>query len=860
MKIFISYSHADSSHFDLFKKHLVTLKRTGVLKDWSDKELIAGDHLDETIKKNLENSDVVVFLISVDFLNSFYCYQKEFTETIDRLEFSKQRIAPIIVRNCDWKDGIINEYKCITVNDKAISSHIDPDTAWLDVVGQIKEMIHVLEKKKEATKKSETHGCLALRKEFVNELESTSISFHHPIKEKLKLSDIYIYPQVKKIADDIDRLNYAINSEDVFQVDQLSDKILLIGDEQIGKTSLAYMLTKKFHSEKCLPLLLRGDKITRTDPLKFLTKIIKNQYEIDNASLYFECNCETKCKRIAIIDSFHSTSLNEKSQGLLLKNLTSIFDVIVIFSDNISRYFDSNYIKLSEFDQFEILPFGHKLKDKLVEKWNSLGQEDTLNIRELHTQNNIIIQHLNSIIRKNILDSKPIFLLIVLQSIESAKPNDYSLTSYGHCYQYLITQNFEKASVKAGELDTFFNYLTELSYFIYSQNCYSLTDTELQQFQNKYSEKYFIKSHIATVNKLVETGILHQEEGRTRFGYKYVYYFYVAKYLADHINDPSVVTMIEQLCAKLHVEKNANILIFLTHHSKDSSIVDEIYLHVSDIFHDVKVAKLDRDDTTCLQEFINLIPEKVFKQRDVSKEREAYFDRKDRMDEGKGNCKNNDKEDERDDFENKDDMILNLIQSLKSIDLIGQILRNRYGSLTKNQLIDLGKVAIDAGFKLLKFHLSFAESVQKEILQFIEDRIRENGQVKDEDVIKWAKKIYLALNYGIAYGIINKIAKSIGSDAIISLLEELKTKYKNSPAFRVMAIAIKLNFTSMIPKKEIEKVLKELESIPITRRLLRDIIVQHAHLHHIEYKDRQWITNTINISMDNQRMIDLKVH
>jgi hypothetical protein len=74
LRMFISYSHADKNYLEHFIKHLVSLKRNGIIKEWTDKELIAGDRLDEEIRSNLINSDIVAFLISIDFLNSYYCH------------------------------------------------------------------------------------------------------------------------------------------------------------------------------------------------------------------------------------------------------------------------------------------------------------------------------------------------------------------------------------------------------------------------------------------------------------------------------------------------------------------------------------------------------------------------------------------------------------------------------------------------------------------------------------------------------------------------------------------------------------------------------------------------------------------
>lgn len=856
MKLFISYSHCDSQYLELLKKHLITLERNKTIKTWCDHELLGGDELDETIKQNLKDSDIIVFLISVDFLNSFYCYEKEFLETLSSMQYSDQRVVPVIVRDCDWHDGKIEKYKCITINDRPISNHENPDTAWLHVTKEISKIVLKYGEIKNEFTTNATY-CLRLNPEFVTKLNSTGMNFHHQAKGKLSLQDIFIFPQLKKSDKEIDKINFAIDSRSVFGATNINKNIIVIGDEQIGKTSLSNMIFLKLHSEGSLPLLFDGVKLKKSEVRKNFEKEIKNQYNIENVDDYLS----SSCKKIIIVDDFHKTPLNEKSQKVLLENILKIADNIILVADNYTRYISSDYFHFSEYESYEILPFGHKLKSELIDKWNSIGCEETINIRELHTKNNITTQHLDSIVRKNILESKPIYLLIVLQSIESAKPNDYSLTSYGHCYQYLITQNFEKAYVKASELDTFFNYMTEIAFFMYENSLDSLNSANLDSFQSAYSKVFFVKNHEYIMSRLIESGIFVNRDGEYSFGYKYVFYFYVAKYLSDHIKNEHVLDLIAGLCSEMHIEKNANILIFLTHHSKDESIIDDIYLHVSDIYHGTNPAKLDLSDTVCLQEFIDLIPEKVYEQRDVVEERNKYLEHKDKIETiSENDEKMKEIERKTENGEIASDILLNLMKALKSIEIIGQILRNRYGSLTLPQLKDLCKVAIDVGFKLLKFHLEFSESIKNEILNFIEDMIKVNKGKCDDKIIKEAKMVFLSLNYGIVFGIIRKISKSIGSDAIIYILDDMANDYDNSPAFNIMSVAVKLDFTNKIPKKDIENLYKNLNSVPVARRLLRDVIIQHAHLHHTEYQDKQWISNVVQIPMQSQRLISIKAH
>jgi hypothetical protein len=71
-------------------------------------------------------------------------------------------------------------------------------------------------------------------------------------------------------------------------------------------------------------------------------------------------------------------------------------------------------------------------------------------------------------------------------------------------------------------------------------------------------------------------------------------------------------------------------------------------------------------------------------------------------------------------------------------------------------------------------------------------------------------------------------------------------------------IAILLEFTKSIPKKEIAKLFSEVEGNPISKRLLQELVVQHLYLNHVDYKDRQWISSKMHLPINTQRLIQSK--
>ena len=83
-KIFISYSHKDETHRSELEVHLAMLKRKKIVSVWHDRKIVAGDEWKNEIDNNLESADIILFLISPDFLASEYCYDIEVKKAMER--------------------------------------------------------------------------------------------------------------------------------------------------------------------------------------------------------------------------------------------------------------------------------------------------------------------------------------------------------------------------------------------------------------------------------------------------------------------------------------------------------------------------------------------------------------------------------------------------------------------------------------------------------------------------------------------------------------------------------------------------------------------------------------------------------
>jgi len=136
--VFFSYSHKDESLRDQLETHLAMLKHQGFIETWHDRRIIAGDELDQAIDREIGAADIILLLVSPDFLASEYCYGKEMKTAMERHETGQARVIPVVLRPCDWHDAPFGQLVATPRDGKPITQWPDIDAAMLDVTTAIK--------------------------------------------------------------------------------------------------------------------------------------------------------------------------------------------------------------------------------------------------------------------------------------------------------------------------------------------------------------------------------------------------------------------------------------------------------------------------------------------------------------------------------------------------------------------------------------------------------------------------------------------------------------------------------------------------------------------------------------------------
>ena len=451
----------------------------------------------------------------------------------------------------------------------------------------------------------------------------------------------------------------------------------------------------------------------------------------------------------------------------------------------------------------------------------------------------------------------PFFVLSVISTNEAfGKSLDQEITSQGYCYQALIYLYLRKENVENEEIDTYINFLTEFAFYFYTSNKAELSENEFNVFMQNYMEKYNLPiKKEELLDKLQKTQIIINDcFGNYYFCYPYLYYFFVAKYLSDHIEDNK--KSVDEILNNLHKDENAYIAIFISHHSKNSYILDEITLTAYSLFESYKPATLKRDEIKYLDNQVDVIVKEVLPHATATPEKERAK-RLEIQDEEDQKIRNEGKNN----IQIEDDLEINLRSSIKTVEVMGRIIKNRAGSLERKRLEEIFVEAMNVHLRILTSFFEIAENDEEEVVDYISNRVNKIIAEKGERRITEGKKInppskgelknlsrvlFWNINFVFIYSLINKIIHSLGSDKLTEVVERVCDK-ENTPASFLVKHGILMWYNKNI---QINNIVAELDKDGFSetaKKILKFLIVNHCSMHAVDYKAKQKIKQKLGI-------------
>ncbi|HIK05890.1 MAG TPA: GUN4 domain-containing protein [Trichormus sp. M33_DOE_039] len=150
-KLFFSYSHKDETLRDELAKHLTILEWQGVISSWHDRKILPGQEWDHQINDNLNTADIILLLVSSDFLFSKYCWDVEVKRAIERHNTGEACVIPVILRSVDWAGAPFARLQALPKNAEPVVSRYwhTQDEAFTDVAKGIRAAVEELKQKRQ---------------------------------------------------------------------------------------------------------------------------------------------------------------------------------------------------------------------------------------------------------------------------------------------------------------------------------------------------------------------------------------------------------------------------------------------------------------------------------------------------------------------------------------------------------------------------------------------------------------------------------------------------------------------------------------------------------------------------------------
>ncbi|WP_137896572.1 metallophosphoesterase [Ramlibacter sp. 2FC] len=673
------------------------------------------------------------------------------------------------------------------------------------------------------------------------------------------LQDLYVYPDVQEATAVETRGGRKISNSTIFHdASRLEGGVLLTGEEKVGATSLLYTLFRYYHERGLVPVYIRGSDIKSSSDAeidKIVRRSVIEQYGEKCVELF---NQKPSTEKILLLDDFDDGPVKHgQYRAKVLTSFTVRFPRMLVtaneildFNGSIRPYAEG---KLSDLKEYKLLPFGYSRRAQLVRRWvERTGADGSLDEAALLARCDQAERMLDAVMAKNIVPSLPLYLLTLLQSFESGVQGGFEDSGLGEYYDYLVKAGLESAHVHKSQWGLIIEYCSHLAWQMHATEHKELSQEELTVFNDRYSREQIRVELEPRIALLLKARILTKNGEFVRFRYHYIYYFLKGRHLSKQLDDLDVQAYIRTCCAHLYVRENANTILFLAHHAfKDPMFLTCVTDAINEPFKGYSPIAFNGKDTEKVKEFVKELPELVYSGKTPEKARAEANQTRDELDDGSDGLA-----DKKEDLA-QHEFTAQAISLLKTVEILGQMLKNQIASIPRSQRVDLLKQvmcgplrAVNAFFSVFMSHQSTVEIEITELLA------KKKAFHSDEERQKAARQLLAWLLQSSAAGLLIKAVVSISSD---DLMEDIRTAANSigTPASKLISVGVKLDGPGRIPR-EIERISQDLSADFIATRVLQILVLRRLYMFRTEEADRQWLASKKIVDLKYQQALEYK--
>jgi hypothetical protein len=141
LNLFISYSHQDENYLRQLETHLAPLRRSGLVRAWYDHRISPGAEWSREIDLQLERAQIILIMLSPDYLASDYSFDVEVKRALERHDLGVARVIPVVLRPCDWATAPFAKLQALPDGGSPVSLWSNRDAAFVNIVQGLRTAI-----------------------------------------------------------------------------------------------------------------------------------------------------------------------------------------------------------------------------------------------------------------------------------------------------------------------------------------------------------------------------------------------------------------------------------------------------------------------------------------------------------------------------------------------------------------------------------------------------------------------------------------------------------------------------------------------------------------------------------------------
>jgi hypothetical protein len=689
--------------------------------------------------------------------------------------------------------------------------------------------------------------------DFISDLGS---NVSHPARERIDLAELYVYPELEQQNDDDENPIIVSSSELSRELVSETVSALIKGDQSSGKTALLKRLYADALEIGLYPIYINGARLkssSEREIQRLIERCAIEQYAGDSATQVLQARPD---KRILLLDNLDRCEFPDRYMSGVLEHFDKQFMKIIATVDSAfdlkEALLTADLGSLRAFVQLRLLEFGFRLRFDLVSKWFALDDTKKRPEQEVELADKLI----SRVVGRGLVPAFPIYVLILLQSIEVGRAGELENSALGHYYEYMILQALEPR-VRQDYVHEILNYCSQFAWFLHSVKRERVSEQELRRFHDAFEKKFDLEIKFEERRRmLLETNLFLELGEETGFRYPYSYFFFLGRYLAKNLTNEETLTFVRRCCANLHVRENGNAMLFLAHHSNDQFVFDALRDAVDSRFAEIAPLQFQQD-TEALDKMVDKAPILVFNDAARKEGRENAQVEDQRIERSFDDAANGGLDSESASAEEQEalKLLAEVNGLIKGIELLGMALKANFGSIdtdAKQQLIDS---LFKGGLRGLRVFVEAFSSVPEHFLAELAtviDGVSTNNPADRERAVK--VRIFQVIGR-FSFWFIRRIGSAVGSKSMAPAIARYVAN-NDTIANQLIGMTSTLETPGRIPFQELRKLNDRVSKAAFAQSVLRWIVFTRIHMYKTAEAEKQQVCEELDIRVSTQHAID----